>query len=320
MSVTGSQVAQITVQQVIAILQADLPSTLLTGLRIGDYMPGLLSHLPFVTVAATIKRVRNTGVGGTVGLKQAPIDGALVDLGYVTGMLCLGELTLTLWTITRPQLENLRNALTALAWAQRTRQWEAPSGVLNRVTFLNSQLADASVASVAPLPPAPPHFIINANNTELRNAPAANATVLGQAQQGEVFEILGRSADAIFIQGCCFQGQPIWVAAAAVAPSLALATVPVVEPPVAAPQAAPKPRRRRTPAAERAVIDPGTAILATASSSPITAWRQDFTYTIQLELTQEPVTAGDRIAEIQISQQLSADGVALHTERTRLTA
>lgn len=305
MSVTVSQVAQVTVQQVMAMLPAALPAEVATGLRIGDYLPGLLSQLPFVTVTAAIKRVRNTGLGGTIGLKQTQIDGTLVDLGYVTGVIALGELTFTLWAITRPQLETLRNALTMLSWARRTRQWEAPPGVLNQLTFLTGQLADPSAVLVAPLPPAPPHFTINANNTDLRNAPDANATLLGQAQQGEAFEVLGRSADAAFIQGCCFQGQPIWVAATAVTPSLALAAVPVVAAPVAAPQAAPNPRRRRTPAAARAVIDPGTAILATASIPPITAWRQDLTYTIQLELTQEPVVAGERITEIQMSQQLN---------------
>lgn len=321
MSVTVSQVAQVTVQQVMAMLPAALPAELATGLRIGDYMPGLLSQLPFVTVTATLKQVRNTGVGGTIDLKQAQIDGALVDLGYVTGVTGLGELTFTLWAITRPQLENLRNALTMLSWARRSRQWEAPPGILNRVTFLTGQLAEHSAALVAPLPPAPPHFTVNANNTDLRNAPDANAPVLGQAQSGQTFELLGRTADATFVQGCCFQGQPIWVAAAAVTTSLALPNVPVVVAPLAAPQDAPKPRRRRTPvAANAAAIDPGTAILATASLSPITAWRQDLTYTIQLELTQEPVAAGDRIAEIQMSQQLNQDGGPLHTDHVRLTA
>lgn len=305
MSVTVSQVAQVTVQQVMAMLQTELPSEQVTGLRIGDYMPGLLSQLPFVTITATINRVRNTGVGGTIDLKQAQIDGALVDLGYVTGVTGLGTLTFTLWAITRPQLENLRNALTTVSWARRTRQWEAPLGVLNRVTFLTGQLAEHSATLVAPLPPAPPHLTINANNTDLRNAPDANAPVLGQAQSGQTFEVLGRTADATLIQGCCFQGQPIWVAAAAVTTSLALANVPVVALGLATPQAAPKPHRRRTPAASAAAIDPGTAILATASLSPITAWRQDLTYTIQLELTQEPVAAGERIAEIQMSQQLN---------------
>lgn len=321
MPLTVSHFAQATVQHAIAILQADLPADLLSQVHVGDYLPGLLSQLPFVTVTATIKQMRKTGVGGTIGLKQEQIEGALVDLGYITGVSGLGELTLTLWAITRPQLETMRAALTALAWARRSRQWEAPAGVLNRAMFLSSQLAESSAAIVAPLPPAPPHFTINANNTELRNVPDPNAAVLGQAQQGQVFELLGRNTDATFIQGCCFQGQPIWVAATAVTTSLALASIPVVALPVADPQGMPKRRRRAAPAtAASAVIDPGTAILATAATTPITAWRQDLIYTTHLELTQEPLAAGDLIDEVRITQQLASDGALLHTERLRITA
>jgi hypothetical protein len=188
--------------------------------------------------------------------------------------------------------------------------------------FLTCQLAETSAAIVAPLPPPPPHFTINANNTDLRNAPDPNATVLGQAQQGQAFELLGRNTDGAFVQGCCFNGQPIWVAANAVTTTIPLATIPVVTPPVvAAPEGAPR-RRRRTPAAaSRAEIDPGTALLATATTTPLTAWRQDLRYTTHLEITQEPVTAaGERIEEVRITQQISANGETLHTERIRITA
>ena len=320
MPLPDSQFAQAAVQHTIAILQADLPADLVAQVRIGDYLPGLLSQLPFVTVTATIKQVRNTGVGGMIGLKQEQIDGALVDLGYVTGVTGLGTLTFTLWAITRPQLENLHNALMAVSWARRSRQWEAPTGVLNRAMFLTAQLAESNAAGVAPLPPAPPHFTINANNTDVHNAPDPNAVVLGQAQQGEVFEILGRSADAAFVQGCCFQGQPVWVAATAVTASIALATVPVVTTPPAMPQGAPKRRRKVNPASASAAIDPGTAILATAPTTPITAWRQDLIYRTHLELTQEPLTAGDLIQEVQMTQQLGREDGILHTARMRLTA
>ena len=320
MSGTVTHFAQATVQHALAILQADLPADLRIGLRMGDYLPGLLSQLPFVTVTATIKRVRNTGVGGTIDLKQAQIEGALVDLGYVTGASGLGELTLTLWAITRPQLESVRNALTALTWAQRSRQWEAPTGLLNRATFLTSQLTESSAAIVAPLPPAPPHFTINTNNTDLHSSPDPDAPVLGQAAQGQTFELLGRTADMTFIQGCCFQGQPIWVAATAVTATVALATIPIVTPPaLAVPLATPKRRRRNVPAVAGA-IDPGTAILATASTTPITAWRQDLRYLTHLELTQEPLAAGDLIDEVQLTQHLAREGTLLHTDRLRITA
>lgn len=323
MSLTAGRFAQESTRHAIALLQADLPPDLRTQVQIGDYLPGLVSQLPFVTVAATIKSVRNTGIGGAIGMKQERIDGALVDLGEIIGSTGVGELTLTLWAVTRPQLELVRNAITALTWQRRPRQWEAPAGVLNRAMFLTCVLTSINAAIVAPLPPSPPHFTINANNTDLLNAPDASATVLGQAQQGQAFETLGRSADSTFVQGCCFNGQPFWVAAAGVTTTLPLTIIPVVPPPVIAdPQGAPRRRRRNAPAATVAttVIDPGTAILATATTAPITAWRQDLLYTTHLELTQEPLTGGELIEEVRLTQQLGLDGAVLHTERLRITA
>jgi len=325
MSLTASRFAQESIQHALAILQADLPADLRSQVRSGDYLPGLLTQLPFITVAATSKIVRNTGLGGTIALKQAEVDGTLVDLGYITGAVGMGELTLTLWAVTRPQLDAVRNAVTALTWPGRRREWEAPPGVLNRATLLSCQLAQTSASLVAPLPPAPPHFTINANNTDLRSAPANNAPVLGQAQQNQIFELLGRNADAGFVQGCCFNGQPFWVAAGAVITSIPLTSIPIVPAPVAMPVAAS--RRRRTEAtatptvASRAEIDPGTAILATSTTPAVTAWRQDLLYTTQLEITEEPLTvSGESITELRITQQLGANGQLLHTERIRVTA
>lgn len=322
MSLTAGRFAQESTQHAIALLQADLPLDLRSQVLIGDYLPGLVGQLPFVTVAATIKSVRNSGIGGAIGVKQERIDGALVDLGEITGATGVGELTLTLWAVTRPQLATVRDAITALTWPRRTRQWEAPAGTLNQAMFLTCTLTSINAAIVAPLSPAPPHFTINANNTDLRNAPDANATVLGQAQQGQAFEVLGRSADATFVQGCCFNGQSFWVAAASVTTSLPLAIIPVVTPLVIAdPQGTPRRRRRTAPAAAAATtIDPGAAILATASTTPITAWRQDLLYTTHLELTQEPLTGGELIEEVRLTQQLGLDGAVLHTERLRITA
>lgn len=319
MSLTVGRFAQESTQHAITLLQADLPPDLRAQVQIGDYLPGLVSQLPFVTVAATVKSVRNTGIGGAIGMKQERIDGALVDLGEITGSTGVGELTLTLWAVTRPQLATVRDAITALTWQRRPRQWEAPAGVLNRAMFLTCHLANSTAAIVAPLPPAPPHFTINANNTDLRNAPDGNATVLGQAQQGQAFEILGRSADSTFVQGCCFNGQPFWVASASVTTTLPLAIIPVVTPPVIAdPPGAPRRRRRNAPAA--AAIDPGTAILASATTAPITAWRQELVYITHLEVTQEPLTGGELIEALQLTQQLGLDGAVLHTERLRITA
>jgi hypothetical protein len=100
-----------------------------------------------------------------------------------------------------------------------------------------------------------------------------------------------------------------------------LAIIPVVPPPVIVdPPSAPRRRRRTAPAAAATAIDPGTAILATATTTPITAWRQDLLYTTHLELTQEPLTGGELIEEVRLTHQLGLDGAVLHTERLRITA
>src|SRR5215213_9283544 len=100
MSQTSGRFAQLTIEHVIAILQEDLSADLQKRILIGEYLPGLLSQLPFIGISAVAKHTRNTGVGGTVAIKRDLIDGALVDLGYITGEMGECEFTLTLWAIT----------------------------------------------------------------------------------------------------------------------------------------------------------------------------------------------------------------------------
>lgn len=314
--------AQLTVAHVLALLQADLPAAIRSHTLMGEYLPGLLSQLPFISVTATAKATRAAGLGGTVAIKREVIDGGLVDLGYVTGTNGECEFTLTLWAVTRPQLEEVRTALEALTWVQRPLERAALANVLNRTTLLRCRLANVTATIVAPLPPAPPSVTITANNTNLRAAPAADAAIVGQASANQQFELLGRSADSAFLQGCCFNGQAIWVAATEATTPIPVATIPVVTPPPAAPLAPADVAPVADPVlANAAEIDPGTAIVATATTPVITAWRQDLHYVAHLEVTQEPITgAGELIQELQITRQLGANGQIFDTERTRLLA
>src|SRR5687768_13276142 len=128
MTPLSGRFAQLTVEHVIGLLHEDLPVELRTRTLIGEHFPGLLSQLPFISVVATVKGARNTGLGGTVGIKRVVVDSALVDLGYITGESGACEFTLTLWAITRPQLEEVRVALEAIDWVRRMRESEAPEG------------------------------------------------------------------------------------------------------------------------------------------------------------------------------------------------
>jgi hypothetical protein len=219
-------------------------------------------------------------------------------------------------------VEELRAAIVALDWVRRARSWELPAGTLNRATFLRCHLQSASAAIVAPLPPAPPSITVNTNNTDLRTAPAPDAQVVGQANAEQTFELLGRSADAAWVQGCCFNGQAVWMAVSAVTTSIPMAMVPVLAAaPVAAPSRATRRRRRAEEAGRRSEIDTGTAILATATGPVRTAQRQDLQFAALLEVTQEPLaTAGDRIQELHITRRLGMGDQVLDTERTRRRA
>ena len=314
------------------MLQEDLPADLRALLRIGAYEPGMLNQLPFVSVSAEAATARRPGLGDLVGLKRETVDGSPLDLGFATGYAGEAVLTLNLWALTRPQLEQLHAAVAELAWVNREHTWEAPPGTLNRTVFLRCQLDKRFASTPTPLPPAPPHITVTANNINLRSGPANNASLIGQGHKDDQFELLGRSQDAAWLQGCCFNGQAVWMQANQVETSIPLALIPVAGNPGLGPTGdsqpvGPGPVADTHPAEGgdapqgTASIDPGTAILATAAQPVTTVLRQDLRYVAYLEFTQEPlVAAGELIDEIRITRQIAAGEVILDTERTRLFA
>ena len=300
-------------------------------MRIGAYEPGMLNQLPFVSVSAEATAARRPGLGDLVGLKRETIDGSPVDLGFTTGYAGEAALILNLWAITRPQLEQLYAAVADLAWVNREHTWEAPPGTLNRTMFLRCQLDRRLASTPTPLPPAPPHITVTANNVNLRAGPDNNTDLIGQAQRDDQFELLGQNDGAIWVQGCCFDGQAVWLRANQVETSIPLALLPVTDNSVINPAgdaepAAPGPTSDAQPAEggdtipATASIDPGTAILATAAQPVTAVLRQDLRYIAYLEITQEPtVAAGELIDEIRITRRVAAGDVVLDTERTRLS-
>lgn len=62
-----------------------------------------------------------------------------------------------------------------------------------------------------------PEVVVSNPRVNVRSGPDADAAVLGQVLQGERLEIVGRDADSLWWQICCFQGQTGWVASEVVA-------------------------------------------------------------------------------------------------------
>ncbi len=315
-----------------AVLREDLPADLSALVQIGAYEPGLLNQLPFISVSAEAEAGHRTGLGELVGLKRETVDGSPVDLGYTTGYAGEAVLTLSLWSLTRPQLDQVHAAVSDVAWVRRERTWEAPPGTQNRTVFLRCQLDRRFASTPTPLPPPPPHITVTGNNVNLRAAPTNSSTLIGQAARNDLFELLGRSQDGNWVQGCCFQGQAVWMAVNFVETSVPLTLIPVseegaagpggdVEPGVADLTSEGEPAEGGDVHPGTASIDPGTAILAAAAQPVTTVLRQDLRYVVYLEFTQEPlVAAGELIDEVRITRQIAAGDVILDTERTRLFA
>jgi hypothetical protein len=289
------------IQHVLAVLRHDLPEDVRALTGTGDFVPGLLGYLPFISVSAEAMPARTAPLGHTMSLKREMINGAPVDLGYVTGGAGECRITLSLWAVTRPQLQRVRQAVQEITWTHRPYTWEAPSGVLNRTMLLRSQLDSISSCMVAELPPAPPHFTVTASNTRLHTRPDSSSDELGRVDQGTQFELLGRDADGNWVQGCCYQGQTVWVDVQKVETSVPLAVVPEVE---------------------EVESVPPEEMTATAAPTPgTTVWRQDLQLVAYLQATQEPIeAAGELIEEVRITRELDAGGETPDVERTRLWA
>ncbi len=314
-------VVQPTIAHVLAILAQELPEDLREGTRLGAYFPGLIHLLPFISVTAESTTGRTTGLGRTIGLKRTLIDGSPVDLGYITGDAGACQFTLTLWAVTRPQLVRLREAIERIPWLFLERTWEEPPGTLNRALLLRCRLRRAPAALAAPMALAP-RITVRANNLNLRTGPSTGFDRLGQANNGDQFELLGRTEDGTWVQGCCFEGQVVWMAARFVETSVPLSAIPVAEDIPTLPAATENLEGEGEPLApdeaQPAGIDAGTAILAAAAVPVTTVWRQDLEFSAYLEITQEPLeSAGERIEEIRIIRHLRKPDGSLDTERTR---
>jgi len=337
----ADQAAAQTVEHVMALLREDLPADLRAQVQIGAHLPGLLAQLPFLSVAAEEVATRAVGLARTVSLQRVQVDGAPVDLGYRTGDASECRFTITLWAFTRPQLESLRAAVMALPFAQREHSWEtaavvSPDGestprLRHRTMFLRCRLVTASPGLASPLAPPPPLITITANLTTLRSGPGNAFSSLGQARRDDQFELLGRSADAAWVQGCCRNGQPVWIEVSAAELTLPLAMTPLASPtptPLVAPGFAAEPPGEgseaeggegpRSPGAVTASVDVGAAILATAAAPIVSVWRQDLTFIGYLEATQEPLeAAGAPISEVDIVRRIEGPAGGIDTERTR---
>lgn len=332
----AQQAAAQTVEHVMALLREDLPAGLRAQVQIGAHLPGLLAQLPFLSVAAEEVAARAVGLARTISLQRVQIDGAPVDLGYRTGDASECRFTITLWAFTRPQLESLRAAVMALSWTQREHSWETPAIVSpdgestprlrHRTVFLRCRLVTASPGLASPLAPPPPLITITANLTTLRSGPGNAFPSLGQARRDDQFELLGRSADSAWVQGCCRNGQPVWIEVSAVELTLPLAMTPLA--PLVAPGFAAEPPREggeteggespRSAGTVTASVDVGAAILATAAAPIVSVWRQDLTFIGYLEATQEPLeSAGAPISEVDIVRQIEGPAGSIDTERTR---
>ncbi len=340
MARVAHQAAAQTVDHVMALLGEDLPADVRAQVQIGAHLPGLLAQLPFLSVAAEEVAARAVGLARTVSLQRVQVDGAPVDLGYRTGDASECRFTITLWAFTRPQLESLRAAVMALPWTQRERSWETPASegaprLRHRTMFLRCRLVTASPGLASPLAPPPPSITITANLTTLRAGPGNAFPSLGQARRDDQFELLGRSADSAWVQGCCRNGQPVWIEVSAVELTLPLTLTPLAPPaptPLVAPGFAAEPPAGEGPAADRgedarstgaptASVDVGAAILATAAAPITSVWRQDLTFIGYLEATQEPLeSAGAPISEVDIVRQIEGPGQVVDTERTRRLA
>lgn len=118
-------------------------------------------------------------------------------------------------------------------------------------------------ATVAPTV-APPQVVINSPLVNLRTGPGVTYALLGTAERGEEFDIVGKNAAGDWWRVCCVAEQPGWVIDELVETSGAVDTVPVSDAIAAAP-----PTATSAPAAPAAPAPAATT--APAEPTPTTA-------------------------------------------------
>ena len=76
--------------------------------------------------------------------------------------------------------------------------------------------------------PAAP-YVVASKAANLRSGPGTNYPVVGSAAAGKQYEITGRSPDGAWLEVCCVNGKPVWVARSVVAVSGDVDTVAVAQ-------------------------------------------------------------------------------------------
>ncbi len=284
------------IQHVMRVLREDLPENLRSIVQVTRNTPGLAHHLPCISVSAEIQLAHSVGMGGMVETKRLTVNGAPVDMGYKTGGGGDCEVKLDLWSLTLAQLEAIRQAVETISWVNRQTEYTEPAGMLNRAVFLRARLSSEASPTLTNLPATALVMKVSANNVTLRSAPQNQAASLGPAIKDDLFELLGRSADAGWVKGRCLEGGTVWIPAGSMALPVPIAVVPEAD---------------------------GTVTTA-AAYTPVSAanpavWRQELHYAVNIEATQEPVeSAGEKIEELRLTLQADASAESSTTERMRI--
>ena len=238
-----------------------------------------------------------------------PVSGTL-DRGEAACDLQPCIVTLSLWAVTRPQLQELRAWILETDWTgqkdavgarqRATREWEDPSGYRNRTIFLQCELRKISPSGTTPLPAAPPLVTVTSDSAVLRDGPAEGSAEIGTAGRGAQFELMGRSADSLWLQGAWGVNESVWIDAREADSAVPLSLVPESGTEIASPT--------------------GKIEVTAASKAAISVWKQDVEYAVAMELRRSPIKdATELISEIRLNRSLSVGELIANVERTRMT-
>ncbi len=75
-----------------------------------------------------------------------------------------------------------------------------------------------------------PTIRIEADQLNLRTGPGPDSPVLGIALKGDNFAVIARNTDGSWLQACCFDGAPVWLAAGFGTLTGSMENVPIAEP------------------------------------------------------------------------------------------
>ena len=139
----------------------------------------------------------------------------------------------------------------------------------------SATLTPTVAPTVAPTA-APPQVVINSPLVNLRTGPGVNYALLGTAERGEEFDIVGKNAAGDWWRVCCVDEQPGWVIDELVETSGAVDTVPVSDAVAEAPPTATSaPAAPVAPAATTAPAEPTPTTAPAAPSFSFTLVGQE---------------------------------------------